>query len=183
MTPVRTRSAGGRNPGNVLCLHPVPYYSGVVDTNHLVRVVDQHIESREEILTEQAAERESRIPHALHVIDDHALISDQMIAHFERVKLCEVRDSAKADACHIGLSCRSEMEFRRKSLIDNGHLGSGVEKKIIGTGTVDRNFHDHFVAAYAVEWDRFDVRGASRFRDEGYGDKRYKKKKCKTSHS
>ena len=70
------------------------------------------------------------------------------------------------------------MEIRCQQQIDNCYLRSGVQKKIVRSGVVERHTHHHLMLPDPLNGNRLDVRRTSRLGEHGPGDK-HKDRNCR----
>ena len=117
----------------------------VVETEQVVRIVDQHVELLEKILAENALNVEAGGLEILEVIHQHLLVGDGVRAGFEPVEMGEGSGGLGTDACDLGLPLGGEMEFGGQGGIDHRDLRAGVEEEAVGAGVVDGDGDNHVV--------------------------------------
>src|ERR1035438_8105352 len=82
----------------------------VVETEEVVRIVDQHIELLEKVLAKNTLDVEASYLEIVEVIDQHFLVGDGVRTGFEPVEAGEGSGGLGIDACDLGLPLGGEME-------------------------------------------------------------------------
>src|ERR1035441_7847255 len=111
-----------------------PHRARVVEAEQFVPVIDQHVEVRKEILSQNAADAAIERAEVHQAVYQHLLVGNFMGTGLEKIELSESGSFTQPSARDHGRALSSQMEFGGQGGTNDGGIGACIQEEVVRTG-------------------------------------------------